>query len=233
MNAPATNYDVSIPVDGAMLAGELIVPIGACGLVIFAHGSGSSRFSPRNQLVAKRLRDSGLATLLFDLLTREEEAVDNYTRKFRFDIQLLAMRLSRAVRWAKQQPSIKELKIGLFGASTGAAAALIAAAELPDLVEAVVSRGGRPDLVGPSLARVKAPVLLIIGGRDTEVIRLNELAFAQLDSYKAIEIVPGASHLFEQPGTLEEAATLSAEWFIKHFADKESTQKETRYVGQI
>jgi predicted phosphoribosyltransferase/dienelactone hydrolase len=203
MNAAAEKYEVSIPVAGAMLTGELTVPFGAHGLVIFAHGSGSSRFSPRNQLVAKILRDSGLATLLFDLLTTDEEAVDNHTRQYRFDIQLLANRLVRAVEWAIQQPSIRSLSVGLFGASTGAAAALIAASRLPETVQAVVSRGGRPDLAGPFLSRVMSPVLLIVGGCDTDVIRLNDVAYAQLENTKAIEIVPGASHLFEEPGTLK------------------------------
>src|SRR5207237_6177948 len=188
------------------------------GIVLFAHGSGSSRFSPRNQFVARSLRDAGLATLLFDLLTREEEAIDVATRHLRFDIGLLAERLVDASRWIRTRPETRELKIGYFGASTGGGAALVAAAELGDEVGAVVSRGGRPDLAGDALARVKAPTLLIVGGEDHVVIELNEQARAQMKCECKIDIVPGATHLFEEPGALEKVAKLASDWFVKHIA---------------
>jgi dienelactone hydrolase len=207
---------VRIPTDGVGLEGTLRLPATARGVVAFAHGSGSSRFSPRNQFVAGVLEQAGLATLLMDLLTPGEEAVDQRTRHLRFDIGLLAERLVAAVDWLSQQPDTRHLAAGLFGASTGAGAALVAAAERPDLVKAIVSRGGRPDLAGPALPRVKAPTLLIVGGRDELVIELNRAAFDQLRCEKWLEIVPGATHLFEEPGTLEEVARLARDWFVQY-----------------
>ena len=207
---------VHLPAGPVTLEGNLVVPPDAKGIVVFAHGSGSSRFSPRNRFVARVLQEGGLATFLFDLLTAEEERIDRVTRQLRFDIPLLAKRLVAVARWCAQQPAIGELGLGLFGSSTGAAAALIAAAELPELVRAVVSRGGRPDLAGPALPKVKAPTLLIVGGRDTPVIELNEQAMAWMRAPVELVIVPGASHLFEEPGTLEEVANLARDWFLRY-----------------
>jgi dienelactone hydrolase len=201
------------------LEGELVLPAAAAGIVLFAHGSGSSRHSPRNQAVAARIRDAGLGTLLFDLLTRDEEAVDRRTGHLRFDIGLLAERLFRATQWIRGRREAKSLLVGYFGSSTGGAAALLAAAELPDAVGAVVSRGGRPDLARDALARVEAPTLLIVGGLDDVVIELNEAAFERLRCEKALRIVPGASHLFEEPGKLEEVSRLAAEWFRSHLTE--------------
>lgn len=198
------------------LEGFLVVPRGASGLVIFAHGSGSSRFSPRNRAVARALREAGLGTLLFDLLSEEEEARDEYTGELRFDIPFLARRLAAVTEWARGQPELANLRFGYFGSSTGAAAALVAAALHPDLIHAVVSRGGRPDLAGPILARVQAPTLLLVGGRDLGVMELNEEALMRLGGLKDIHIVPGATHLFEEPGALEEVARLAAQWFVRH-----------------
>lgn len=202
-----------IPSAGAWLEGDLGLPSDARGIVVFAHGSGSSRLSPRNQFVAEVLRTDGLGTLLFDLLTPEEEAVDMRTGHIRFDIPLLAQRLVGATDWLAAQPETGHLAIGYFGASTGAAAALVAAAERPDVVQAVVSRGGRPDLAGTALFRVTAPTLLIVGGDDVVVLDLNQQAFEDLRCEKAISIVPGATHLFEEPGALEEVARLASDWF--------------------
>lgn len=204
---------VTVHAASARLEGVLTVPAGATGLVVFAHGSGSSRLSPRNRHVAEILHEGGLATLLFDLLTPEEERIDRITRELRFHIGLLAARLAGAIDWALAQPAVRGLPIGLFGASTGAAAALIAAARRPDAVRAVVSRGGRPDLAGDSLPRVLAPVLLIVGGRDTDVLALNEAARRRIGDHAKLEIVPGATHLFDEPGTLERAARLACRWF--------------------
>jgi dienelactone hydrolase len=195
------------------LEGELRVPEGATGVVLFAHGSGSSRHSPRNQFVARTIREGGVGTLLFDLLTREEEAVDAYTGELRFNIKFLAQRLVDATKWLRGQPATENLRIGYFGSSTGAAAALIGAVELSDIVAAVVSRGGRPDLAGGALPHVKAPTLLIVGGNDDVVIGLNEEAYAQLTCEKELKIIPGATHLFEEPGTLEQVAQLASDWF--------------------
>jgi len=206
--------EIQIPAKAAMLGGNLTLVEEAIGLVLFAHGSGSSRHSPRNQFVARTLNHAGLATLLFDLLTPEEESVDIYTREHRFDIGLLAERLIHATKWVKQQNATRDLRIGYFGSSTGAAAALIAAAELPDDIGAVVSRGGRPDLAGAALQKVKAPTLLIVGGEDHVVIELNERARRQMKCECRIEIVPGATHLFEEPGALEKAAKLASDWFV-------------------
>ena len=212
---------VQIPDRSARLDGDLHVPERCTGLVIFAHGSGSSRFSPRNRQVAEYLQSAGFATLLLDLLTREEEATDVYTREFRFDIGRLARRVVAAADWATAHPSLRNLNIGYFGASTGAAAALIAAAERPDVSAAVVSRGGRPDLAGTALARVQAPTLLIVGGDDEPVIEMNEDAKRQMQTVVRIEIVPGASHLFEEPGTLEEVERLAAGWFRDYLPRQE------------
>ena len=208
--------EIQIKVGSALISGELNVPDQATGIVLFAHGSGSSRHSPRNQYVARVIREVGVGTLLFDLLTPHEEAIDNYTREFRFDINLLARRLVAATNWLAGENETKHLRPGYFGASTGGAAALVAAAELGAKIGAVVSRGGRPDLAGPSLSQVTAPTLLIVGGLDGPVIRMNEDAYAQLRCLKELKIVPGATHLFEEPGKLEAVAELAAKWFLKH-----------------
>jgi dienelactone hydrolase len=202
--------------EGVRLEGDLAIPDNARGVVIFAHGSGSSRHSPRNQFVARALRDAGLGTLLFDLLTAEEDRV----YETRFDIDLLSTRLAAATTWFNQQPRARGMKIGYFGASTGAAAALIAAARMGSGVGAVVSRGGRPDMAERELARVTAPTLLIVGGLDDVVIDLNRRAYAQLGCEKELVIVPGATHLFEEAGTLEEVARLAAEWFVRWLGRK-------------
>jgi dienelactone hydrolase len=211
-------HEVTIDQDGLALAGDLTLPAGARGLVLFAHGSGSSRFSSRNRAVASHLNHAGLATLLFDLLTADEEVIDARTAELRFDIPLLARRLTGTVDWTGRQPALAGLPLGLFGASTGAAAALITAAERPQQVAAVVSRGGRPDLALPVLARVRAPTLLVVGGHDREVLALNREALAALTGEKVLDIVPGATHLFEEPGTLERVAALAAAWFLDHLA---------------
>jgi len=211
-----TVSEVRIPADRVTLDGNLTMVDQANGLVLFAHGSGSSRHSPRNQFVARTLNKAGLATLLFDLLTPEEESVDLYTREHRFDIRLLAERLIHATKWAKQQKEISELSIGYFGSSTGGGAALVAAAELPNEVGAVVSRGGRPDLAGDALPNVKAPTLLIVGGEDHVVIELNEQAPAQMKCECKIDVVPGATHLFGEAGALEQVAKLASDWFVSH-----------------
>jgi putative phosphoribosyl transferase len=201
------------------LPGDLGLPPKARGIVLFAHGSGSSRHSPRNQYVAQLLREAGLGTLLFDLLTPSEESADADTGHLRFDISFLATRVVDAVDWLRKQPQISSLPIGCFGASTGAAAALVAAAERPEFVHAVVSRGGRPDLAGPALGRVRAPTLLIVGGRDEQVLELNRQALLKLPTTeKELLIIKGATHLFEEPGTLEEAARMAANWFVQHVA---------------
>ena len=207
---------IQIRVGRVALEGNLSLPERAGGVVLFAHGSGSSRLSPRNRHVARMLNDANLATLLVDLLTPEEEVVDARTAHLRFDIGLLTERLIGATDWLTQHPDTRHLRVGYFGASTGAGAALVAAAERPDVVGAVVSRGGRPDLAGPALARVRAPTLLIVGGYDLQVIQLNRVAFAQLHCEKELVIVPGATHLFEEPGTLDEVARLAREWFERY-----------------
>ena len=205
--------EVLIPLKSIRLGGELTMPPEAMGLVLFAHGSGSSRHSPRNQFVARKLQEAGLGTLLFDLLTAEEERSEAHTRHLRFNIELLSDRLIGATRWALDEGTSKETCIGCFGSSTGAAAALIAAADLREEVLAVVSRGGRPDLAGDALPRVTAPTLLIVGGDDRQVITLNEQAYDRLQCEKALRIVSGASHLFEEPGALEKVADMAGEWF--------------------
>jgi len=211
--------EVHIPAGRATLAGNLNIPVNATALVLFAHGSGSSRHSPRNQFVARTLNDAGLATLLFDLLTPEEELVDTRTAELRFDIDLLAERLVHATTWVKQQQQqTRNLRIGYFGSSTGGGAALVAAAQLPDDVGAVVSRGGRPDLAGAALPKMQAPTLLIVGGQDDIVIELNEQARDQMRCEVKLEIIPGATHLFEEPGALEQVAKLASDWFINHIA---------------
>lgn len=214
--AVETTRSVEIPTGKVLLHGDLTIPGGAKGIVLFAHGSGSSRLSPRNRLVARVFNRSNLGTLLFDLLTSEEEAVDTYTRHLRFDIDMLARRLTDAAKWIFEQEDTREMHVGLFGASTGAAAALMSAAELGSRISAVVSRGGRPDLAGDTLAEVMAPTLLIVGGLDDVVIDLNELAYRQLRCEREIKIVPGATHLFEEPGKLEAVADIAAEWFRRH-----------------
>lgn len=208
--------DVLIPVNSIQLEGELKIPAGASSVILFAHGSGSSRHSSRNQFVAREIREKGIGTLLFDLLTSEEEAVDIHTRHLRFDIDLLAKRLAAAASWLAGMEESRHLNLGFFGASTGGAAALVAAARLKDKVRAVVSRGGRPDLAGAALREVESPVLLIVGGNDGVVIGLNEQAFAQLKCQKELAIIPGASHLFEEAGALEKVAELAADWFARY-----------------
>ncbi|MHB1702707.1 MAG: dienelactone hydrolase family protein [bacterium] len=208
--------EILIHINGKNIYGNLKIPKKAEGLVIFAHGSGSGRFSTRNNYVAGILNKNNLGTLLFDLLTAEEEKIDNYTAEYRFNIELLANRLIDVTDWLVKEPSLKGLKLGYFGASTGAAAALIAAAKRPSIIYAVVSRGGRPDLAMESLPEVKAPTLLIVGGNDFEVIELNRAAYKNIPAKKKLEIIPGATHLFEEPGALEEVARLSAEWFLKY-----------------
>ncbi|MBV2131982.1 dienelactone hydrolase family protein [Pseudomonas sp. MAP12] len=207
---------LSLEVGDVLLQGDLTLPDAAEGLVLFAHGSGSSRFSPRNQQVARYFNDLGLATLLLDLLTEDEQDIDEVTRQFRFDIALLARRLTGVLDWLQQTEQLQELVIGLFGASTGAAAALICAAQRHHVVAAVVSRGGRTDLAGDALEHVHAPSLLIVGGEDDEVLALNRASLAQLTGIKRLEVVPGATHLFEEPGKLLVVAELAGEWFLRY-----------------
>ena len=219
--------EIAIDAGRAVLNGSLRLPENPIGIVLFAHGSGSSRFSPRNRFVAEMLLGRNIATSLFDLLTRDEESVDQRTAKLRFDIDLLAKRLIAATRWVMSNPDTSTLKIGFFGASTGAAAALVAAAQLRATVAAVVSRGGRPDLAGDSLAFVRAPTLLIVGGRDEVVIEMNRQAMAKmLCAPKELVVIPGATHLFEEPGTLEEVARMAAQWFSDHFSGAAKAHSE-------
>jgi putative phosphoribosyl transferase len=215
---------VRIPVGAVTLEGDLMVPPTARGIVLFAHGSGSSRHSPRNRFVAEVLRQAGLGTLLMDLLTMPEEAVDDRTSELRFNIPLLAQRLGVATEWLHRREDMSGFDLGYFGASTGAAAALIAAGDLPDLIRAVVSRGGRPDLAGDALSRVRAPALLIVGGNDGPVIQMNRDAFEQLGAEKKLEIIPGATHLFEEPGALEEVARLARTWFARYLGARRDTR---------
>lgn len=207
---------VRISAGNVSLDGELILPAKCEGLVVFAHGSGSSRFSPRNQAVAETIREFGIGTLLFDLLTKDEEAVDIYTRQLRFDIEMLAERLVAAVHWAENDDLTKGLPIGFFGASTGGGAALVAAAKLENRIKAVVSRGGRPDLAGDALPAVTAPTLLIVGELDDVVIELNRQAIARMHCETELKIVPDATHLFEEPGALDLVAQLAGHWFAEH-----------------
>lgn len=216
--ARTNEHIVRVPAGQAVLEGALATPRDAEGMVLFAHGSGSSRHSPRNKYVAGVLQQSRLATLLLDLLTPEEEAVDLRTRHLRFDIELLAQRLVSTTDWLARERNISKLPIGYFGASTGGGAALVAAAQRPDAVHAVVSRGGRPDLAGDALPHVRSPTLLIVGGDDAPVIGMNEDAMARMHSEVRLEIVEGATHLFEEPGTLEEVARLARDWFVHYLA---------------
>jgi len=209
---------VQIRAGAALIDGDLTIPQRAAGLVVFAHGSGSSRFSKRNRAVAQTLEDGGFATLLLDLLTREEEAIDLRTREYRFDIDRLGHRVIAAIDWAVGEPDMSDVPIACFGASTGAAAALIAAADCPNRVGAVISRGGRPDLAGDALPRVQAPTLLIVGGADDVVIELNRQAMRRMRTHVKLEIVPGATHLFEEPGTLEEVSRLAVAWCRRYLS---------------
>jgi putative phosphoribosyl transferase len=210
--------EILIEAGRVALEGNLEVPNRAVGIVLFAHGSGSSRHSPRNRYVAQVLRSYGVGTLLFDLLTRDEESMDAVSGELRFDISFLAKRLTEVTRWLMQRPDMRNFKVGYLGASTGAAAALVAASEAPDAIGAIVSRGGRPDLAADFLGSVRAPTLLIVGGDDEPVIGMNREALANLRCEKKLVIVPGATHLFEEPGTLEDVARLAAEWFKQHLA---------------
>jgi len=211
-----TETPVQIPAGPVTLEGDLSLPDPAQGVVVFAHGSGSSRHSSRNRFVASSLQEAGLGTLLMDLLSLKEEAEDRATGHLRFDIALLAERLVSATDWLQQNEETRSLPVGYFGASTGGGAALVAAAQRPEDVKAVVSRGGRPDLAGSALPRVEAPTLLIVGGRDLPVIEMNRHAYTRMSAPRRMEIVPGATHLFEEPGTLEAVARLAAEWFVKY-----------------
>lgn len=228
MAATSSEYALTIDAGGVELEGDLTVPAGARGLVVFAHGSGSSRLSPRNQFVARELQKGALATLLFDLLTSREEAEDAITAQLRFDIDLLGRRLVAVTDWLKEDPRSSAPSIGYFGASTGAAAALIAAADRPSAVGAVVSRGGRPDLAAQALARVAAPTLLIVGGSDPAVLDLNRRALKQMTCEKRLEVVPGATHLFPEAGALEEVARLARDWFLAHFVREATAPAPTR-----
>ena len=214
--ADLNSTNVTIPIGRGAIVGDLAIPANATGIVIFAHGSGSGRFSSRNRFVARSLNAAGFATLLLDLLTEAEDRHDQDTGQFRFDIPFLSRRVMAAVDWSRADARTKELSIGLFGASTGAAAALVAAAARQAFVGAVVSRGGRPDLAGSTLEAVRAPALLIVGGADTVVIELNRLAMERLSGTRKMVIVPGATHLFEEPGTLERVCRLASGWFAKH-----------------
>src|SRR5438477_4547310 len=214
--------EVQIQAGPAALSGNLSIPEKATALVLFVHGSGSSRHSPRNQFVARTLNNAGLGTLLFDLLTPEEEAIDARTAELRFNIKLLAERLVHATNWAKQQQETRSLRIGYFGSSTGGGAALVAAAEGSQDVGAVVSRGGRPDLAGAALPKVQAPTLLIVGGEDDIVIELNEEARDHMRCKVKLEIIPGATHLFEEPGALEQVAKLASSWLVDHLGEKQT-----------
>ena len=227
----SASRSVSIMAGSVTLEGEWCVPADAAGIVLFAHGSGSSRHSPRNQAVARALQESGTGTLLFDLLTREEEAEDARTGEVRFDIGLLARRLVAATQWVASQPEGEHLGLGYFGSSTGGAAALVAAAELGSVIDAVVSRGGRPDLAGDALTRVQAPTLLIVGGLDDLVLQLNEEACEQLRCEKELAVVPRATHLFEEPGALEEVARLAAAWFRRHLKPRGRNQRQSETKG--
>lgn len=224
--SPIAERSVVVETARVALEGDLAIPDGATGLVVFAHGSGSSRHSSRNRYVAQELRSGNLGTLLIDLLTPDEEAVDAHTRQLRFDIVMLADRLLGTIQWLQNREDTRHLRVGLFGASTGGGAALIAAACNPELVRAVVSRGGRPDLAGAELARVLAPTLLIVGGRDDAVIDLNKQAMRHMTAPVKLAVVPGATHLFEESGTLEQVASLARDWFVHHLNDNEMNGNE-------
>ena len=207
---------VQIKAGRVLIDGDLTVPLTAAGLIVFAHGSGSSRFSRRHRSVAQVLQDGGYATLLLDLLTRQEDAIDEQTREYRFDVDRLGHRIVAAIDWTASHPQMARMPIACFGASTGAAAALVAAAERPEIVRAVISRGGRPDLAGYALPKVQAPTLLIVGGEDGPVIELNRAAIRRMRALVQLEIVPGATHLFEEPGALELVSELALKWCTKH-----------------
>lgn len=211
--------EIAIPINDIKLYGNLNIPAQTKGLVIFVHGSGSSRFSPRNNFVADVINNSGLSTLLFDLLTKEEEVIDLQTRHLRFDIPLLAQRLINVTQWIEKEPNLKKLNLGYFGSSTGAAAALIGAAQLPKLIKAVVSRGGRTDLAGPYLSKVQAPTLCLAGELDHAIIQMNKESLDQIPAEKELIIIPGATHLFEEAGTLEQVANYATQWFVKYLID--------------
>jgi len=217
--------EIKISAGRTSLQGTLALPERASGLVLFAHGSGSSRHSPRNCYVAQVLQQHAIGTLLFDLLSFDEESIDEITSELRFHIPFLAQRLVQATEWVMRHPDLSRVKAGYFGASTGAAAALVAAAELPNRIGAIVSRGGRPDLAAEALGSVRAPTLMIVGGNDEPVIEMNQKALARLRCEKKLVIIPGATHLFEEPGTLEEVARLAAEWFKEHLADGEPSER--------
>ena len=224
VNSTLVPREVRIPAGDAWLYGDLVLPPGFEGLVLFAHGSGSGRHSARNRQVAQHLQQAGIATLLFDLLTWQEEQTDLHTREHRFDIALLTRRMQEATAWAAAQAELKHAPLGYFGASTGSAAALLAAARLGEQIAAVVSRGGRPDLAGPvALAAITAPTLLIVGAADHQVVELNEQAHAQLRCKKSLALVPGATHLFEEAGALEQVAQLAGSWFITHLTSRQYT----------
>ncbi|UUZ65647.1 dienelactone hydrolase family protein [Polaromonas sp. P1-6] len=224
VNTTLVPREVRIPAGDAWLYGDLVLPPGFEGLVLFAHGSGSGRHSARNRQVAQHLQQAGIATLLFDLLTAQEEQTDLHTREHRFDIALLTRRMQEATAWATAQAELQHAPLGYFGASTGSAAALLAAARLGEQIAAVVSRGGRPDLAGPvALAAITAPTLLIVGAADHQVIELNEQAHAQLRCKKSLVLVPGATHLFEEAGALEQVAQLAGSWFITHLTSRQYT----------
>ena len=232
MSRRAAEESVRVPVGDALLDGDLSIPPDASGLVVFAHGSGSGRHSPRNRAVAAPLRESGLGTLLLDLLTPEEEAVDEETAELRFDIPFLAERLACVTEAFAGDPRAKGLPIGYFGASTGGGAALLAAAARPDLVRAVVSRGGRPDLAGEALSRVRAPTLLIVGGEDRPVLALNRDALERIGAEKSLRVIPGATHLFPEPWALEEVARLAADWFRKHLGQEPAERRAKPRAAQ-
>lgn len=218
---PGGGETIQVPAGRLTLTGTLAVPPAPAGLILFAHGSGSSRHSPRNRFIAQILNNAGFATLLLDLLTPEEEELDRMTGHLRFDIPRLAERLVAATDWLSAEPDLGTLPIGYFGASTGAAAALVAAADRPERVRAIVSRGGRPDLAGAALYRVQAPTLLIVGGHDPVVLTLNHSAMERLQAVAELEVVPGATHLFEEPGMLEEVGRLATGWFERHLTGTE------------
>ncbi len=223
-----TGTEVRIPIEGRFLCGDLVIPSVLLGIVIFAHGSGSSRHSPRNKAVARNLQERGIGTLLLDLLTPEEEAIDAVTAHLRFDIPFLSRRLVQATHWLRCQASLQSLPLGYFGASTGAAAALTAAAEHSQRIAAIVSRGGRPDLAGSFLPRITCPTLLIVGGDDPQVEELNRKAMASMNCTKKLVIIPGATHLFEEAGAMEEVSGLASAWFLQHFRGGNQPESNTR-----
>jgi putative phosphoribosyl transferase len=219
------DFSIQIPFDSIVLEGNLTVPVNSQALVLFAHGSGSNRLSARNQMVAQTLSRSGLSTLLFDMLTPSEDAIDRQTQHIRFDIGLLALRLTAAIDWLANNPSSSGLRTGLYGASTGAAAAIVAAVARPNRISAIVSRGGRVDLAGQALSQVRAPTLFIVGGHDQAVVRLNRDAFAVMRTLKAMEVIPGATHLFVEAGAMERVSTLTRDWFVQYLTGAQTVQE--------